>query len=132
MEANQANPITEWKILLDEEPLPVKEQCEGLIFRYTRDTWIGSDADINFRDRFRFLKSKSCDGCERCDWLWTDLQEFLSYPDIYNTIYPTHPKLNQLYTLQATNFSTDWETGITDDWDLEFVEYTEPKREEGK
>ena len=107
-----------------ENPEP---ECKGLIFRYARETWIGTAQDINFRDRFRFIKGKSCEGCDKCGWMWDDLHEFLCDPEFCNIICPDEPKQNQLYTIIVSNISKDWETGYVDEWDLEFVEYEEPK-----
>ncbi len=98
-----------------ENPEP---ECKGIIFRYSRDIWIGSDNDVNFRDRFRWNKTLSCSGCDKCDWMWDDMREIM-YDE--GLIFD-NPKKDQLYTLMVTNISTDWESGHVDDYDLEFIE----------
>ena len=103
------------------------EICVGLFFRVAREAWIGSGGDICFRYRFRPLPSKSCPGCFTCDWLVEDLDQYLY---LYNSgdidfqleQYFTHGMLVQL---KVTNVSTDWETGIVDDYELDFVEVKE-------
>ena len=92
----------------------VGEQCKGLVFRCEITTWVGKDNDVNFRERYRFIKSMSCEGCDQCGYLWDDIREDI--PIIHNG---EHGKL---YTLEVVNMSRDWESGCVDDWDLEFVE----------
>ena len=72
--------MTEFKIdfsELTERPQP--EVCKGQIYRAAYDAWVGSDGDVNFRQRFRWVKSKSCEGCDQCDWLSEDLDNFMDY-----------------------------------------------------
>ena len=103
-------------------------ECKGLIFRYSRDVWIGSDNDVNFRDRFRWNKTLSCDGCDKCLWMWDDLQEFMGdYSKGEGVMFDGVQ--DKLYQLMVTNISTDWESGHVDDSDLEFVKCEEPIHE---
>lgn len=103
-------------------------KCKGLIFRFARDTWMGTAQDINFRDRFRFIKGKSCTGCAQCDFLWEDLHENLCDPKFNYVSYDAEAHdQDQLYTLIVLPGTPDWETGYVEDWELEFRKYEEPK-----
>lgn len=106
--------------------VPKSKPCKGLVFRCELTSWVGGKGDVNFRERYHLVKSKSCPGCDQCGPIEEDLREFTvnntAYPDILHG--GEHGKL---YTVRATNMSHDWETGILDDWDLEFVEYEEPE-----
>lgn len=109
-------------ILLDlvKETDPEPESCKGLVFRCEQTGWVGSDKDVNFRERYRFLVRKSCPGCSKCEWMFDDLWERLSDSSWgWNSI--RHEGENgKLYKLVITNISKDWETGLVDDYDLEF------------
>lgn len=114
---------------LDETNPEPKPTCNGLVFRYEKTAWIGSAGDINFKDRFRPIKSKSCTGCEECGYLQDELQERLSeYSNGWDIIICDNPIDGKLYTPSVTNISRDWETGLVDDWDIEFTEYVEPEQ----
>lgn len=110
------------------------EPCNGQIYRYVQEAWTGvSDRDINFRHRFRWLKSKSCNDeeCMQCNCLLDDFDEqysHLGYQLIdFDAILPHGgPVVGKLYKLQLVDWSTDWETGIMDDWTIGFEEYIEP------
>jgi hypothetical protein len=70
------------------------------------------------------MKRMSCAGCSHCGALLEDLQERLSlYGDDKFVYAPVvqDAENGALYTLAVANESRDWETGIVDDWDLEFV-----------
>lgn len=114
--------MVEFTVETKEVEHPVVKNCQGQIYRYVREVWIGSDGDVNFNDRFRWIKKLSCPGCEKCEWLKEHISFFLHgyYNEMYN-----HNKVEtgKLYKLTITNISTDWETGYVDDWDLEFVPY---------
>lgn len=90
--------------------------CSGLIFRYTESTWIDSSGSLNTRARYSLLKRASCTCCRH---LIDDLREMI-HPRSSSIIYPERPEVNGLYRLRVVNESTDWESGIVDDWDLEF------------
>ena len=108
------------------KPEPPKEECKGLIFRCEITSWVGSDNDVNFKERYRFIKSASCPGCEQCGFLWDDLHERTCDP-IYQTILRNGDH-GKLYELKVTGVSHDWETGIVDDWDIEFVKLPEDQQ----
>jgi len=105
---------------------PEPETCKGLIFRADVSSWVGSDSDVNFRERFRFVKRLSCPGCVRCDWLLEDLNNRIGDKWLKDTVVrPIEVTHGELFTLRATNMSRDWETGVIDEWDLEFVKLEE-------
>ena len=91
--------------------------CIGKVYRadvYNRVTASTVECSIKLRLR----KKLSCPGCERCGWI----DESLGAIDkpIINIEEAQH---GRLYCIRACNESTDWETGIIDDYDLEIVEY---------
>ena len=113
--------LTEFKILEDGHVEP--DTCGGLFYRVVREGWMGSGADVNFRFRFRPLTKMSCTGCDMCNWLLEDLDTRLydynaGYMD-YNFDHLSH---GMLVELKVTGVSTDWETGVVDDYDIEFEE----------
>lgn len=116
---------------LREQKTTKQEPCKGLVFRCERTAW-GDGGEINFKTRFRLLKRKSCPGCEQCDFLWEDVGERLSMAYDWSTADPIiHEGVNgKMYRLMVTNMSTDWETGICDDYDLELREYNEEDLEQ--
>lgn len=103
------------------------QQRGKLVFRYVREAWIGSEGDINVRERFRPVWRLSRQD-EGTSYLLEDLNERLNaYVNGWgsNPLSARKYKVDQLYQLEVTNISTDWETGIVDDWDVEFVPYKE-------
>lgn len=110
--------------ILETEESNQPETCGGLFFRCSQESWIGSDLDVNYCFRFRYLKGKSCVGCMQCDWLWENLdQDISNLPFGFHGPEPEYNKLQPgaLYQYKVTGYSTDWETGICDDVDVEFV-----------
>lgn len=108
---------------------PEKKVCNGQIYRYAEEAWIGSDGDVNFRHRFRWVKSLSCndEGCNQCEWLVDDFQEQLSPILDFDSMLPHNgAKPGAYYQLKVTDYySTDWETGICDDYTIGFEEWNE-------
>lgn len=103
------------------------EPCKGLIFRLTRSGWAHEGDSVGFKYQFKLLKRKSCKGCDQCLFLWDDLHERIC--DWGNDGYGSNIELGEenqaLYQLKVTNTSTDWESGMVDDWDIGFVKYNE-------
>lgn len=96
---------------------PIK--CKGLFYRGSVENYIGSDGDVNFRTRLRPLKRPSCTGCQKCEWLVDHITEmFGCYNDPSNI---AGIDQGALYELKVTGYSTDWESGMIDDVDVEFV-----------
>lgn len=100
-----------------------KENCKGRVFRGKAEQFVSSrDGSYSYLQRMVPLKRKSCKGCQFCDYL----DEYLS-ESICNGTPPIMDQIihNKMYYLAITNESRDWETGIVDDFDLEFLEYLE-------
>jgi len=99
-----------------------KQECKGLVFKgYSSGFYIRNkkETKIEFREGIRLLKRKSCAGCKECGMFYEILSDgtLFNHISILNNI-----KNDQLYTLKVTNISTDFETGIVDDFDIELVE----------
>ena len=96
------------------------KDCKGLIFRFRRSQHVGSRGDVVFTDKFIPLKKKSCSGCNNCGWY----QDFLDYAigeyPCNAIVIPDTIQDGDTCILDITNESTDWETGLVDDWDYEF------------
>lgn len=103
------------KILELEEYHKPKPVCDGLFFRVLDSRYISPKyGTICVKREYRPLISKSCKGCAGCDWMMQDLVERnISFIDGGNH--------GDIVCLSITNESRDWETGLIDDWDLEFV-----------
>ncbi|RLC88858.1 MAG: hypothetical protein DRJ03_01060 [Chloroflexi bacterium] len=56
---------------------PNIKECKGLYWRCRINTFI-SDKRICTKKELRFMKRKSCPGCEKCDWLWETLSELVT------------------------------------------------------
>lgn len=96
-------------------------ECRGLVYRCRINRFRTSQDGYVEAVRMYLLKKESCDGlCNdgHCRRLLEDMNE-----QIYNESGPVinNPKHNGKYSLQITNIGRDWETGIIDEWDLEFV-----------
>lgn len=99
--------------LLNPEPT-LELACKGRFYRVVKNKFIGKEGSINFSKKYRPLKTISCKGCAYCDSLDYDLRESeLNIVDIGSN----HGDIVQLI---ITNLSHDWESGLVDDWDLEF------------
>jgi hypothetical protein len=92
--------------------------CKGLIYRANVNVFINSKGIFIQKTSMIFQKRKSCPGCIQCGYLQNDLSDKIvlgNTPDISNVEH------NELYALTATNIHRDRESGIVDDWDLEFI-----------
>lgn len=120
--------MTEFKIdfsELTERPQP--EGCKGQIYRAAYDSWVGSDGDVNFRHRYRWIKSLSCEGCDQCFYLTDDINNFMDFDP--SSIFECSDGFihGELYQLKVLNAYRDWESGYVEDYDLGFVKYEEPE-----
>lgn len=90
--------------------------CTGLVFRAHANHYIDYGGSYVFKQGLKLLKRKSCK-CQKCQVLLDTFQESVS-----NCIFPILPILvdGNLYGLRVINESRDWETGIIDDYDLEY------------
>lgn len=65
---------------IEEEINPDIKGCKGLFWRAEVSTFLsnyqnGYNKQLEQRLKLRFLKRRSCKGCEQCDWLWNYLSE---------------------------------------------------------
>ncbi len=97
---------------------PEVDRCKGLVYRYVQERYINAKGDLFLTDRFRFLKSKSCTGCQVCDWLLEYVREL-----DFDPILPKGLRHGSVYELKCIAEYRDWETGIVDDVDVGFVLY---------
>lgn len=100
------------------KPVTVSDKtgCQGVFFRYKSNTFY-QDGKYQSSMIFKKLKKKSCKGCEQCGYLEEQLAENVGM-DIPVLI--DQEKEGGVYQLGWTNLSTDFETGIVDDWDISF------------
>ena len=94
------------------------KKCNGMVFRGRLNAFVNSKWEYVYQERMLPLKRKSCPGCEQCGYLDEYLHEFTSMgtlPIIENIEH------GAIYSLQVVNQSREWETGIVDDWDIEFI-----------
>lgn len=94
--------------------------CKGLIYRCKVNHFKNSKGHVIFSSRFIPMKKLSCPGCHKCGALIESLDECIANDTLPIT---TTEKNNQLYSLEMSDISYDWETGYIDDWDLEFKEF---------
>lgn len=62
--------------------------CKGLLFRAVINHFPHITDKYKYFEsstRMRFLKRKSCPGCEYCDWMWEYMKEQVDYTDGLNT-----------------------------------------------
>ena len=95
-----------------------ESNCKGLFFRGYHSLFYSNDR-FEKKQGIKFLKRKSCAGCENCGWLIDEAKELIAnesgfiMPDIIN---------GALYALKVTNESRDWESGLIDEYDIEIVQ----------
>jgi len=94
-------------------------KCKGLFYRYTTSNFLGSSGSFVFKQEFRPLKRLSCreDNCAQC----LSKHELLNEWDIGSIIVPDDIESGTIVKLEITNIHTDWESGIVDDYDFEFI-----------
>lgn len=95
-----------------------ENKCKGKIYRGRVNAYIIKTGTYVYQEHMVYMKRLSCPGCEYCGFFDDYLDDVLgnkSYPIIKNI----EDKI--LYKLEVVNVSKDWETGMADDWDLEFV-----------
>lgn len=100
---------------LTEEP---ENTCKGTVYRLKQQNYLDNKGNFVSKTTMVLQKRLSCTGCPKCGNDAFEISESVSCgkPPIINDIDP-----NALYTLTYTNFSTDWESGIVDGYDVEFV-----------
>jgi hypothetical protein len=93
------------------------DKCKGLIYRARKNVFINSRGEIIDSKRMIPMKRLSCPGCRQCEFLLGDLREWIyDYPI---TVKPGFED-GELYELCVLWHSTDWETGLYDDYEIGF------------
>ena len=97
--------------------------CKGQVFRGRENMYVHKGRYVH-QVSMQLLKRKSCDGCDTCHG-WSALEDIeesigTSFPPIIKKI-----KDGALYRIEAINITRDWESGIVDGYDLEFIEVKE-------
>ena len=79
----------------------------------------GSTGELVYKQEFRPLKRLSCPGCEECAWIDDYLLE-----DVGCGVFPQNSNLknNDICKIKVSKEYTDWETGLVDEIELEFIE----------
>lgn len=101
-----------------------KSECKGRYYRCSLTRYLDKRGAYVETMKMVPMRRMSCPGCEECGWIDDELSESYS---TYGTspLFAKEPEHGKLYTIRATNVSHDWESGIVDGWDLEFVEVSE-------
>ena len=100
-----------------------KNSCKGRYYRGRKNTFVSKKGEYYYIEKMIPLKKLSCVGCEHCDYLDDELNEFTSSGYLLPTI--NNIEDGGLYKLELVNVSTDFETGYVDDYELEFVKIME-------
>jgi len=85
-----------------------EESCKGLIYRGYTNTFINSKGTMIRKESLRLMKMKSCRGCAICGPIRDDIREYL---DAGSLIFPEIEQ-GEFYSIQYSDISTDWESGI--------------------
>ena len=94
--------------------------CKGKIYKFKQNYFKNAKGHYIYKETMVPQKRLSCPGCEVCGWLIESLDEMNQYT--YDNGPPIeYPEHNALYELSVTNQSRDWESGVVDDYDIEFV-----------
>ena len=88
--------------------------CKGLIYKGYRSVYVDKEGCIYVKCKLRLMVKKSCKCCHEHDF--SDFEDIIDIDLIED---------GKLYNIIMTNISTDWESGIIDDYDLKVVEYKE-------
>lgn len=95
------------------------EECTGLVFKGRTNTFLSSRGEYVYQERMLPLKRKSC-RCGHCGYILDSLSDFIESGDAIPLAKPISD--GTLYTLNITHESRDFESGIVDDFELEFSE----------
>lgn len=97
------------------------QSCKGLIYRAYIESYMGKRGEVVRKVSFKPMKRLSCAGCGQCGYTLDDLQEGLEERD--NVEGFDNAKDGELYKLRVVIDGYDYESGIADDWHVEFVPY---------
>lgn len=95
--------------------------CKGKVYKVIDNNFLASDGSYHTQRRYRYMKRKSCKGCQYCDWINDTINEGTAVIDGGHH--------GDYVTLVMANQHTDWETGMVDDFDLRFIPYREVKKD---
>jgi len=96
-----------------------QEECNGEVYRCRVSDYLSNNGDVVSKLSFSKLKRMSCSGCDSCGGGFSDdLSDFIGEEGL---IFPSNPVDGGLYRLMIANVTRDWEYGVVDGWDLEFV-----------
>lgn len=95
-----------------------EETCRGRVFKASVQHF-PTKRGFGFSVRLNEMKTLSCPGCVRCGWQY-EIQNNLCADD--KIIGIENCQDGKLYNIEVCNTSTDWETGIVDEWDYKVVE----------
>jgi hypothetical protein len=100
------------------EPKNAKDSCKGKIYRGRVNAFLNAKKEYVYQERMVPLIRQSCPGCEACGWLEDELKE-----SIGNNALPIMSDIEHeaTYRLEIVNQSRDHETGMIDDYDMEFI-----------
>ena len=104
-----------------------KEQagCKGIFFKYRENNYF-HEGKLEFKKTFTKLKRISCPGCNVCEFIESDFREDDLTIGRYGHISFPEKLVDQgIYEPKVTNMSVDIESGISDDWDIEFFHVEE-------
>lgn len=102
---------------------PEPQECKGVFYRGEVSVYRNGKGGVTLVKGVRFLKKMSCPGCSNCGGLTGEIGEFINPYDPGGYTFGLEDiEHGKLYTLAVTNVRRDWESGIVDSWDLEFVE----------
>lgn len=111
---------------MEDVDVPEDEPCKGKIYRCRKSTYVSpTNGNVVAKVEMIPLKRKSCGGCEQCAWLEEVRDEDMYLNGGEYDYLPPYPKHGKLYEYMVTGQSRNWETGLVDDYVLEFVEVEE-------
>ncbi len=109
--------------LLKLDSSPTVKKCKGLYWRgSTTANFDYHSGNMVVTKRLKFLKRKSCPGCDACDWIFDFLAE-----DVANGRHDYSEQAldkiehGKVYTY-TVHSSTEWGSGITEVEEVEFIE----------
>jgi hypothetical protein len=112
---------------------PEDEPCKGLIFRCRVNIYQNSQGAYVETKRMIPLIRQSCKGCEKCGWLTDMMDEEIDLCVNWHngSLFTDDPEDGGTYEYKVTSTSTDWETGIVDDYTTGFVKVKGPVAQTG-
>jgi len=96
------------------------KNCKGRIYKAKINNFFNAKGEYVSSIRMVPQKRLSCKGCKNRWFLEDSVGESTSYGD--PPIIPNNVKNGKVYRLEIVNESRDFESGIVDDWDHEFIE----------